>query len=229
LVIDKMMARDPKSRYQSATELITALEKTGCAVARLSWIGGRNSNPGTRAVKTIAAKPAETETQPATLSEASLPAADQYILRYKDKKGKLVKTTTEKHQIRDMIRRGLLGTDVECTKDSKGQFRPLMSFPEFAVLMKSRLLKEKGDMLAGGGMGDKFAQIDKEEARRRKMRRIKAMVWRVLTPMVVIALLAVAAWFGWREYQNTQSQSKADNSSVTPLTSPTANKNRITK
>jgi hypothetical protein len=128
-----------------------------------------------------------------------------------------------------MIRRGLLGTDVECTKDSKGQFRPLMSFPEFADLMKSRLLKEKGDMLAGGGMGDKFAKIDKEEARRRKIRRIKAMIWRVVTPIVVLALLAAAAWFGWHEYQEMQSRTNADTSEVNPSRTSSSNRHHLPK
>lgn len=214
LVIDKMMARDPKSRYQTASELITALEKTGCAGDRLSWIG-RAGGSATRPTKSGASNPPTTGT-PSTAPEIAQPVTDQYVLRYKDKKGKLVKTTAEKHQVRDMIRRGLLGTDVECTKDAKGQFRPLMSFPEFADLMKSRLLKEKGDQLAGGGMGDKFAQFDKDDARRRKMRRLKAMIWRVLPPVVLIALILGAAWFGWNEYQKAHPKAKTDSSTAIP-------------
>jgi serine/threonine-protein kinase len=222
LVIDKMMARDPRARYQSASELIAALDKAGCAADRLSWIASRTAPANQRPINSEPTKPSTAEIRP-TIAEDPAPTQDLYLLRYKDKKGKTVKTSAGKHQIRDMIRRGLLGTDVECSKDSKGQFRPLMSFPEFADLMKSRLLKEKGDMLAGGGMSDKFAQIDKEEARRRKMRRIKATIIRITTPVVVITLLALAAWFGWREYQKSQTQPKARSSAVNQAGAPQSN------
>jgi serine/threonine-protein kinase len=218
LVIDKMMARDPKDRYQTAAELIAALGKTNCASDRLSWIGGRAAGSVTRPVVAPAGKsPAAKSSQDATADTSSeSAAAEQYFLRYKDKGGKLVKTTGEKHKIRDMIRRGLLGTDVECSKDAKGPFRPLMAFPEFGDLMKSRLLKEKGDQLAGGGMADRFAKIDKQEARGRKMKQLKAKIWQVLSTIIVLALVAGAAWFAWTEYQKAQSKEKSPGSPQTP-------------
>jgi serine/threonine protein kinase len=223
LVIDKMMARDPKSRYQSASELISALEKTACAADRLSWIGRSGDVPPASARPSLP-KSDVASAAPAPAADNAAPASDQYSLRYTDKKGKLVRTTAEKHQIRDMIRRGLLGTDVECAKEGRGSFRPLMSFPEFADLMKSRLLKEKGDMLAGGGMGGKFAQIDKDESRIRKMRRLKGQLWRVLTAVVILGLVAGAAWFAWTEYRKTQSHSTSGSSSSTPTASARHNR-----
>jgi serine/threonine-protein kinase len=218
LVIDKMMARDPKARYQTAAELVAALEKTNCASDRLSWIGGRAAGSVTRPVTTSNGKAPATRPSPdgAAESIAGTAASDQYFLRYKDKAGKLVKTSGEKHKIRDMIRRGLLGTEVECSKDVKGPFRPLMAFPEFGDIMKSRLLKAKGDELAGGGMADRFAQIDKQEARGRKMKKIKAMIGRVLSTIIVLALVAGAAWFAWTSYQESQSKKKSSGSPQTP-------------
>jgi serine/threonine-protein kinase len=222
LVIDKMMARDPKSRYQSATELISALEKTGCASDRLSWIAGATTTGQTRAPSANTVKvSADEPTRPAA---DAAPTTEQYVLRYTDKKGKLVTTTAEKHQIRDMIRRGLLGTEVECAKDAKGQFRPLMSFPQFADLMKSRLLKEKGDLIGGGSMGDKFAQIDKEEARRRKLRQLKARLARVFSAIILLALLAGAAWFAWSEYNKANAKSASQKTAEpNPTASNTVN------
>src|SRR5262245_16508581 len=105
LVIDKMMARDPRARYQSATDLIVALEKTCCATDRLSWIGSCTAASGTKPAKPTASQGTSVATQPTPPGDTLTPA-DNYILRYNDKKGKVVKTTAEKHQIRDMIRRG---------------------------------------------------------------------------------------------------------------------------
>src|SRR5207247_697232 len=133
------------------------------------------------------------------------PALNQYFLRYKDRAGKLIKTSGDKHKIRDLVRRGLLGTEVECSKDLKGPFRPLMAFPEFGDLMKSRLLKEKGDPLSGGGMADRFAQIDKQDARLQKMKKIKAMIWPALRTIIVLAVVAGLAWYAWTSYQEAQS------------------------
>jgi serine/threonine-protein kinase len=218
LVIDKMMARDPKDRYQTAADVVAALEKTNCAGDRLSWLGARAAGSMTRPVTAPAGKsPAHKASHDADAeSSAGPPAADQYFLRYKDKAGKLVKTSGEKHKVRDMIRRGLLGTEVECSKDAKGLFRPLMAFPEFGDLMKSRLLKEKGDQLAGGGMADRFAQIDKQEARRRKMKKIKAMILRALSMIIVLALVAGAGWFAWDAYKEDQAKKKASGSPQPP-------------
>ena len=216
LVIDKMMARDSKDRYQTAAELIAALEKTNCAADRLSWIGGRAAGSVTRPVTAPPGRaPGTKSSQDAADTSPESPTSDQYFLRYKDKAGKLVKTSGEKHKIRDLIRSGLLGTDVECSKEAKGPFRPLMAFPEFGDLMKSRLLKEKGDQLAGGGMADRFAQIDKQEARRRKLRKIKAIVGRILSAAIVLAIVGVAAWFGWNYYQESQKK-KSSGSPQTP-------------
>jgi len=209
LVIDKMMAKDPKNRYQTAVEVLHALEKTGCANERLSWISVRHGGAATRPAATPAPKPVLDSREPEFAEPPTPPpSGDQYVLRYKDKSGRQVKTAGDKHRIRDMIRRGLLSTDVECAKDAKSPFRPLMAFPEFSDLMKSRLLKEKGDLLSGGGMADRFAKIDKEEARRRKMRRIKAMLWRACSALLVLGLVA-AAYFAYVSYIDSQSKPAA--------------------
>ena len=91
-----------------------------------------------------------------------------------------------------------------------------MAFPEFGDLMKSRMLKEKGDLLSGGGMADRFAQIDKQEARGRKMKKIKATIWRALSTAIVLALVAGAAWFAWTSYQESQSKKKTSSSTQAP-------------
>jgi len=82
--------------------------------------------------------------------------------------------------------------------------------------MKSRLLKAKGDELSGGGMADRFAQIDKQEARRRKMKEIKAMIWGALGTIIVFGLVAGAAWFAWTSYQEAQSKKKSSGSQQAP-------------
>ena len=217
LVIDKMMHKDPKTRYQNAADVIAALEKTDCASAKLSWIGhaGRSApaagSHGHAAAGThghaAAVGGGPKHAAPATHDSGETETV-QYYLKYKDRTGKLMKTTADKHKVRDMIRKGLLGTDVEGSKDANGPFRPLMAFAEFGDLMKSRLLKEKGDAAAGGGMGERFAEIDKQESHRRGMRKLQGTVGNLVTWIVALAMLFGGAWFAWNEYSKAQSAPK---------------------
>jgi serine/threonine-protein kinase len=196
LILDKMMAREPKSRFPTAVELVSALEKTGLAPVRLSWLGGKSGSLGSQPFEPTRPN-SSTQTSVVTPSDPAQPTLDQYHLRYKDRAGKLVKTAADKHRIRDLIRRGALGTHVEAARDPKGPFRPLLAFPEFSDLMKSRFIKEKSDQ-ASGGMAELFAQIDKEEIRRRKLRRLKYLVGRALCTVVLLGILVGGAYLGYR-------------------------------
>jgi serine/threonine-protein kinase len=202
LIIDKMMARDPKARFQNAAELIASLEKTRLAAETLSCLkGGGAARPLTKSsTDSTPVSRTPVEASPASAAPATVA---QYHLRYKDRAGKPVKASGDKHQIRDLIRKGLLGTEVEGARDPKGPFRLLMAFPEFSDLMKSRLLKEKGDK-ALGSMADRFAQIDKEETRRRRMRKIKRIIKQVLTAIVTIALLGGGGYYALKYYRQQQ-------------------------
>ncbi len=211
LAIDKMMARDPRARYQTAAEVIAALEKTGCASRKLSLDGGP---AGLAVTRPVAAPPAAPVTRDDDSGETA--TATRYVVKYRDRTGKPVKVTADKHQVRDLIRRGGFGTDAEAAKSPDGPFRPLLSFPEFAEQMKSRLIKEKGDEALGGGMADKFAEIDKQDQRRRRMRRLQAILIRAITSLGIIGVLAAGAYFGWKLYQERQQKPPAPAAAPAP-------------
>jgi serine/threonine-protein kinase len=201
LVIDKMMARDPKARYQTAAEVIDALEKTTRASSSLSLHGGAHL----AATRPVEAPPVSTRDDDAGETAATA----QYVVKYRDRSGQPVKVTADKHQVRDLIRRGAFGTDVEAAKVPDGTFRPLLSYPEFTEQMKARFIKEKGDQALGGGMAGKFAELDKQDQRRRKLRKLQAIVVRVLTSLLVVGILSTAAYFGWKLYQERQQRPPA--------------------
>ncbi len=177
--------------------MIAALEKTNCASSSLSLRGGAANLAATRAV---AAPPVATRDD----DSGETAATAQYVVKYRDRSGRLVKVTADKHQVRDLIRRGAFGTDAEAAKAPDGTFRPLLSYPEFTEQMKARFIKEKGDQALGGGMADKFAELDKQELRRRRMRKLQAILIRVATTLVVSGILAAGAYFGWKAYQERQ-------------------------
>ena len=187
LVLDKMMARDTKVRFQSARELIGALERTGLASERLSCM----ARAAERTSHATADDSKEKVPEPAQ--------SDQYYLRYKDRTGNVVQKRGHKHQVRDLIRRGVVGTDVVGSHHPDGPYRPLMAFPEFSDLMKSRFIKATTDH-AVGGMADQFARLDKEEIRRRKKRKLKRILSRLLGTTFVLGIIAAAAYCGWKFY-----------------------------
>jgi len=195
LTIDKMMAADPRQRFQSAAEAAEALERTGLASDRVDLVAAKAAAAQRQA--TAATKPE------VSVEESTAPAvehADVYYVRYRDRAGRVRTAQGSKHQIRNLIRQGRLGTHVEAAKSRNGPFRPLLAFPEFADLMKSRVIKELGDKVTGGGLADKFEQLDRLERRRRFIRRLKYRLRQAASLLVLAGLLAGAGYLGWKGY-----------------------------
>ena len=134
-VLEKMLARDPRDRYQTASEVIVDLERTGLAAPVLSFADPDLAlqDPAARAYLATDAERTRLDVggaAPAGNGEAAPP--DIWYLRYRGKDGAWRKVRATGKQVVDRLRAGKVPAGVEACRADDGDFRPLAAVPEFA-------------------------------------------------------------------------------------------------
>jgi serine/threonine-protein kinase len=135
-IIDKMLARDPKDRYQTASELIVDLERSNLAAAVPSFIDFDMAlkDPLVRARLTSPAQPTCPDLenappkQPASQNNGN---PDLWYLRFRDRGGHWCKAKATTKQVLQRLREGRMPSEVEASHLPQGKFQPLSAFPEF--------------------------------------------------------------------------------------------------
>lgn len=211
LLIDKMMAKEPRHRHQSATELVAELDRIGMANATLSFIQGASRSrastpedtPPTRPKLTLPEKkgsnpfPQTKEKSMSANKTGEKLEKDLWFLRYKDAKGKLVKTKAYTTRIQKLLQEGELDDSVEASMTAQGPFKRLQAYPEFEPILRSRIAQKVADKKAGATatrMAHLLAHID-EEQQAHDRRRTLGNVW-FMVSSIVLALVIVAGG-GW--------------------------------
>lgn len=195
LIIDKMLARDPKMRYASCAEVIKQLESLELANETLSFVETEETVIPPSSAKR-AKKPAATEApEPAQETEVQAPSpnkkpaqktgtpnkgADRTNIQEEDESQKDIwywnlvtpegrkitkKVTTE--QLRALIKAGHLDADAEVSRSMKTGFRAAASYAEFQPYFKSRETTTAANV-KGKKFKDKMKEIAEEDERRRK-------------------------------------------------------------
>ena len=156
LIIDKMIAKDPKSRYQTYEELIRDLQSIGRANTVLSFIassgvavappsatvlagssvGGVSTAPRPA---TSAAPAAKSPVAAATAAQNQDDAPWHVIQTQPSGPPKKAKFTTK--QIRQLLKSGALDTKVKACPANSTDYRPLASYPEFEQVVKAKVVQ----------------------------------------------------------------------------------------
>ncbi|HVJ83430.1 MAG TPA: serine/threonine-protein kinase, partial [Planctomycetia bacterium] len=214
LLIDKMMAKDPAHRFQSAAELVAQLDRIGLHNDRLSFIGGGGpsgakpggapkSDPGKANPQQKSKTPAAPPRSSGSLPEREVAApSDTYYLNYKDAKGNPVKTKMPKSRVLHMIRNGDLDERVEASTGPKGPFRKLAAFPEFEPFLRSRIAAKKLDAKptsTANKMQDLIQNFDKLDSRHKLKGKAKSAVFSIFS-FVFAGILFVAGCWGIYTY-----------------------------
>ena len=198
LIIEKMMAPDPKHRQQTCEEVIQDLGTTG--LARAAPSGGATTGPSAPSTSEAAtqppgrtaprpkagrtAKPAKTKVEP---------VAGHWYVRFRDKSGLPQRVLGDTANVRKMIQRGVIGTRAKISDRPDTDYRPIGAVPEFQDLIAARILQEKADRRTGGNMAEAYATMERQYARRKLFR--KVMQWAKVAAAVV--LLAVVLYLGY--------------------------------
>lgn len=122
-ILDKMLALNPGDRYQTASELIVDLERTGLVAQVLSFATSVDPDVARQSSE----EPAETS------------AADRnqfWYLRYRDRQGRLCKAKATMAAILKHLEEGKLSDQVEVSLQPQGEFLPLAQSSHFQSALK---------------------------------------------------------------------------------------------
>ena len=216
LMIDKMIQKDPNHRYSTCAEVIADLESLGVEGESLSFAESdgaapvRSARTRSRATMTGGSTAATATSLPEHRSSAEDAKRNEqkdqgnqvWLVRYKDKKGKVQIKEMTTRQVQQGVLSSALGPKSQAqNKELGGGFLPLAAFAEFEELVNKSLAKATESARADS-MKDMYAKIDKEDRRRRRWRWLKNLTENVLGGfgfivylIIVAAVLAAAVWF----------------------------------
>src|SRR5262249_46240005 len=136
-ILDRMLARDPRDRYQTASELIVDLERSALAAGVPSFADPElaRQDPWLQACMAASAQPTVPDLDASGVRAApgngnGNGAGDLWSLRRRDREGRLHQIQATTDQIRQRLRVGRL-SGVEASRALDGEFRSLDAYPEF--------------------------------------------------------------------------------------------------
>lgn len=211
LILDKMMAKDPDSRFKDCGEVIRMLSGLGLAGSSLSFIEARDKVVvATASAPAAASRPAGAakSAAPASKSAAASPAAGadtQWYVQYRTKEGKdnVSKWTTA--QVLQALRAGAIDAKAKVKKQTADSFLPIAHFGEFETVVQGLLIKQRADKKAGD-MKSMYAQIDKQEKWHKTTKWLKGLFSGAvgfvgfLAYLAVIGAVLVGGYYAWKTY-----------------------------
>ena len=183
-ILDRMMARHPDDRYQTASDLIVDLERSKLAAPLLSFADqdAAKQDPLLRARVEVANKRTQIDLHAPRREPSS--AHKTWHLRYHDENtGKLCELTATTEQVLRRIRQGKLNGTVQAGTGAAGPFRWLSDWPEFSDAMCEMGLSKSKSRVQGA------AAADLEQT----VRSVPA--WALIVGCVVCFLLAALACY----------------------------------
>jgi eukaryotic-like serine/threonine-protein kinase len=137
-ILDKMMARDPDVRYQTASELIIDLERTRLEAKLPSFADPDLAlqDPWVRARMVATAQPTRPDQEVPLEPEKSNGAikADQWQVRYRNREGKWCQVKATTKQLTDRIRTGRVPPNVKVRRAEETEFQAVYQYPEFLAI-----------------------------------------------------------------------------------------------
>ena len=150
-ILDRLLAALPGDRYQTASELIVDLERSGLAAALPSFADLELAvqDPYVRACMATSAQPTRPDLEAVPRLPAPEPKAegngngDFWYLRFQDRRGQWSRGRLKTAEIVRRLRAGRLPSGVAAARDRGGDFRPLGDYPEFRDIKPIRAKVQK--------------------------------------------------------------------------------------
>jgi serine/threonine-protein kinase len=131
-ILNKMMARDQQDRYQTASELIVDLTRSGLVPLVPSFVDLEEAlkDPVVKKRLTAPTQPTAQDLRMRAVEKLAGPVGVWFV-RYRDRTGQWCKGRASALQIRERITAGRMPEHVEASPDAQGPFRPLTRIDEF--------------------------------------------------------------------------------------------------
>jgi serine/threonine-protein kinase len=132
-VLEKMLARDPRDRYQTASELVVALERLNLAAEVPSFATADGSTPELALRKRLSAQVPATEYDASRGDACETTAPATWCLRYRTAGGEWCTARASTDQIVERLQAKLLPADAEVGTEGGGGFVPIAQHPAFGA------------------------------------------------------------------------------------------------
>jgi serine/threonine protein kinase len=155
-ILSRMMARKPEDRYQTASEVIVDLERTGLAprVPGFADPDQALQDPVVRQRLSAAGLSTQADVNlPQAGPERPVDKGEFWYVRYYDRKGQPHKVRLSAGQIQKRLQEGKLPRQTEVSAQPQGGYRPLESYPQFRAKPEAR--KEKVERNGQAETGEK--------------------------------------------------------------------------
>jgi len=150
-ILNRMLAREPRDRYQTASELIVDLERSRLAAPVPTFADPNQAlqDPWVQQCLATSAEPTRLDPEVVPLPPPVSPPADGvWVLRYRNRAGKVCRSRTTTDQIAVRLRHGRLSARVEARRAHARDYHPLSFYVEFKDIAPPRRTthdRRKGD------------------------------------------------------------------------------------
>jgi hypothetical protein len=167
-IIDKMLQRDPRDRYQTASELIIDLERSRLASPVLSFadLDLAMQDPAAQRYLASSAEPTRLDVAAAAVAAAR---SDVWYLRYRGRDGSWRKVRATTAVILKRLSEGKVPAGLEACREDQGDFRPLSHYPEFRALARRRRAKARPRRPAEASVAEPVMASALRSRRRREL------------------------------------------------------------
>jgi serine/threonine-protein kinase len=130
-ILGKMLARQPKDRYQTASELIIDLERSRLSVPVPSFADPdlAREDPWIQACLSTA-EPTRLDPETAR-GRRTTPAEEEWIVRYRNRAGRAFTSRLAAEHVIERLEEGTLPADAQARRPSEEEFRPLAQIAAF--------------------------------------------------------------------------------------------------
>jgi serine/threonine protein kinase len=151
-ILARMLARDPRRRFQTASELVVVLEQSRLADRLPSFVDidvarqdpearARLESTGQPTRPDLGLPPPSSEPDSEVIPTATAGPGDQWQLRFRDPRGQWYNRRVTTNQVLHGLREGIWPSGVEAARGPHRRFRPLEVYPEFRSARPSSAVK----------------------------------------------------------------------------------------
>ncbi|MEQ9407807.1 MAG: serine/threonine-protein kinase [Fuerstiella sp.] len=199
LIIDKMMAKDPKHRYADCEAVLKDLAGLGLHNAALSFVeGAQPTSVGTAVAPTVAGLgstmgPTSRSGQVSSRRDAKASEVKQasrtWYVQFEDANRKTMVEKLSTRRILKMIQTGDLTAKARAKAGANGTYLPLAQFPEFTEAIERSLTRHTA-MIQKEDMKSLYKQVEQDEKKRLR--------WRWFTNKLrgLVGAVSLIIWLG---------------------------------